>query len=206
MGLDNLAGRAAAVTTAIFILAGCTGDIENPADASPTASATTSPTTVAPGDASPSPSATALTADEVAALLPDSTSPQDFPSADAFASYFLDNYQALAREQPELFAALSSPNCKFCASVMAGYEQARADQVTIAGGDLVILSAHGYGGIQEDGTFGIEYDFETTPLIETDADGTVTREVAESSGVASIIVRYEDHWVVEEVGSEQSGS
>ncbi|WP_174435647.1 hypothetical protein [Demequina flava] len=165
--------------------------------ASPSASPSTSP--------SPSPSPTELSVEEVRAQLPEAALTEDFPGADAFASYFLDNYQGLSQQNPLLFKALSADTCDFCQSVATAHTRLREDGVTIAGGDLEIVSDQGYGGQQVDGTFGLEYDFATSDLVETAADGTVIREVAGSEGRATIIVNFDEHWKVEAVGSDQAG-
>ncbi len=198
----------AAAACAVAVLTGCTGG-DGPVEVSPTADAGSPTATVSPSaspsvTASPTPRSTVLAVDDVIAQLPEEALTEDFPGADAFASYFLDNYQALAREQPSLFAALSDPACQFCNSVSGAYEQSTVNNTTVEGGDVEILSDYGYGGIQDDGTFGIEYQVRTTDLAERDPDGTIVREVEGGEGVASVIIRHEGHWIVEEVGAERT--
>ncbi|MDE0573460.1 hypothetical protein ON058_08525 [Demequina sp. B12] len=199
------AARTSASAVAVFsllALTACTGGggatVTPTPDESPVAAVTETP--------SASPTPTALTEEDVLAALPEQALTEDYPGANAFAGYFLENFQDLAREDPELFVALVDKSCKFCANILAAHDEARRSGTTITGGDVELMSPYGGGGLQTDGTYGIEFDIRTLPITETSSTGEVTASSDGGEGSAAVILAFDERWRVLEVGSTRDDS
>ncbi len=180
-------------------LSACTGGSD------PVASVTPSPPVVSETP-SVSPTPTALSDDELLALIPEEARREDFLSASNFAKFFVGLYPEMMHDQdPGLFSMLSDPNCVFCNNSLGNLADLVASDGSMTGGDVIVEAGLASGGLEADGTTNTSFDAETADTTFLDAAGSVTSRVPGRGGRLGVSLRYDvDHWVVLGVGSEDA--
>ncbi|WP_084104790.1 DUF6318 family protein [Demequina sp. NBRC 110056] len=166
---------------------------------------TPSPTETPSPTPTPSPTATTLTEDEVLAALPPEALVESFPGAVAFAEFFVGLFPELFQEsaQPELFAALSGPDCVFCANALENAATAQERGLTTTGGGIALDSASAQGGLREEPLWQVEAPFTEAAIDYLDAEGQVVDEDGERSGNLVAVLSYEDErWSMADVAFE----
>ncbi|WNM26618.1 DUF6318 family protein [Demequina capsici] len=114
-------------------LAGCAG---SDAIVTESPSSTAAAATAAAG-AAPSPSATALTDDELLAMMPADAARDDVAGAMATAEYFVSAYpEALMAADARVLRAMSLPTCSFCADVVADVDHLAETGERLSAGTL----------------------------------------------------------------------
>ena len=171
----------------------------------PTVSVT--PSVVVSETPSVSPSPTALSEDELLALIPEDARAENFVSASNFAKFFVQEYQRMFVERdPSLLNVLSGPDCEFCQSARDSFAQLEAAGQHREGGDVTIDPAAAVGGLQDDGTYSVTLPMSTGPSETLDAQGVVLGSSGGGSGLAAFSLQYSDaHWVVLGVNVQRSG-
>ncbi|MFV0633601.1 hypothetical protein [Demequina sp.] len=188
-----------------LVVAACGGDPEPVVTPSPSVTPTEVAATVSPSPSpTPSPSATALTEEEVLAAIPEDARYEDYPSSVAFAEFFLANYQNWADEDPQLFSALSEPSCAFCANVVDQYEAANAAGESYEGGGVVADIGSARGGVQLNGTWGVEMLIDVGPVVRRSSGGTLVDESPGGAGEVRMVMAFSGHWRVLEVVATRS--
>ncbi|NYI42595.1 hypothetical protein [Demequina lutea] len=183
-------------------LSACTGDSDPIASPSPSVSTVVTPSP----SPSVSPSPTALTDEELLALIPENARGEDFLSASNFAKFFVGLYPEMMHDQdPELFSMLSDPDCVFCNNALGNLADLVASDGSMTGGDVTVEVGLASGGLEADGTTNASFDAETADTTFLDVAGSVTSTVPGRGGRLGVSLRYDvDHWVVLGVGSEDA--
>jgi hypothetical protein len=116
-------------------LAGCTGDPAPIVTKTPTLP----PSPTETSSTSPSPSATALTDEELLALMPEEAARDDLFGAMATAQFFLEQYAPMFHTgDTRVWEALSAPECTYCADALENAERVRDEGWTVEGGEIVV--------------------------------------------------------------------
>ncbi|WP_297082120.1 DUF6318 family protein [uncultured Demequina sp.] len=194
------------VVASTLVFAGCTGDPEpEPTPATPTPAETVEPSpTPTP---TPSPSTTALTDEEIIAALPPDARAENFGGAQAFATYFLENYIVLLEDQPTVFTGLTVVGCTFCESVERYYRDASKAGEVVEGGSVSVVSEQASGGLdQATGRWTVTVDVEVAPLARYTADGEEVGTSDGGPGRSTLELVFDEHWSVVDVGSEAATS
>jgi len=155
---------------------------------------------------SPSPTPTALSDDELLAMIPQEARGEDFQSASIFARFFLTLYpEMMQTKDSRLFALLSDDTCVFCQNALASYDDLIASNGSVTGGDFTFDAGLASGGLETDGTTNASFGATTAEAVYLDDQGNVSSTVPERSGRLGVRLRYDQgHWSVLGVGSEES--
>ena len=194
------------VTVAVLLggatvsLSACTGGSDPIASPSPSVSTVVTPSP------SVSPSPTALTDDQLLALIPEDARAENFVSASNFAKFFVRLYPSMMQNKDsELFRWLSDDACVFCQNALDSYQQLVVSNGSVTGGDMNVEEALASGGLEPDGTTNASFDVQTTDMVFLDSAGNVTALKSGHGGRVGVGLRYDgDHWVVLGVGSESA--
>ena len=183
------------------LMTGCSGDPEPVVTPSPTPTETVeespSPT--------PTPSATALTEEEILAAIPEAARTEDFPGAQSFTEFFVNLFPTLFQEgaQPELFEALSGPDCLFCQDALENASIADARGDSTRGGEFAFADDVAQGGLRETGEWLVERRFEVSDTDYVDTSGTVFRTTPGGSGLIVARLSFSGGaWTVEDIAFE----
>lgn len=153
------AGAGAAAVALALLLAGCVGD---PA---PIVTRTPSevPTAVHTPEPTPSPTPTALTDDELFAMMPDGADREDLFGAMVTAQFFLEQYSVMFQTgDTRVWEALSGPECGYCADALENAERVRDEGWVAEGGDIVVDETKTQATLRD--------DFTATVLLVADVD------------------------------------
>lgn len=191
-----------ALVAAVLVAGGCAGDPDPIVTETPTAtpalseSPTPSPT--------PSPSATALTDEEVIALLPPDAHIGDIWGAQAFTRFFLLESQEMVRAQDSrLFEAISDPDCDFCNRRVDSLDTYVNGGTALEGGVLTILDSEPLVECTADWECHIEVEVDISEAEVVDDSGqTVESLPPERLHVAVEIVFNGTRWMAAGVGAE----
>lgn len=177
---------------ATVFLSACTGGTDPVASPSPTVS------DVMTASPSASPSPTPLSDEELLALIPEGARAENFGGAVNFARFFLHEYQGMfERHDSALFALLSGPDCKFCASSLQSFAEAESDGITVVGGAVTPSEDVVHGGLQGDGTWLIQFAMRVDEAMYKNADGSLrSTDPAADYNIGMLLDRQEDHWIV----------
>lgn len=201
MGAHRGLLTAVAVTAGLMALAGCTDDPEPIVTTTPTSSASVpespSPSATASSSATPSPSATALTDEEVLALVPEDARDESLAGAANFSYYFLELYPQMFVANPGIaistFDALSSPDCDFCSSSIDSALRTADMGAHSTGGSLTFdRAAVPKGGVQDDGDWVIEFPLSAEPSTTVNSEGAQIASSDGGTGTATIGLAYVD--------------
>ncbi len=188
----------------LVLLAGCTGEGVAGVSVSPSADAGAAEVSAAPTSITPPATAAEVNPVELAEDFPEAQSVEDVAGATAFATRFLSSYHDIVGEAPALFAALTTADCDFCSGVKDHYEQVASENAELSGGAIEARAVDSKSGLQQDGTWAIEFEVDVEDLVRTSSDGA--SEVIDDGGpgLATVILIYEDHWRVQYVGAERT--
>ncbi|MFP5359565.1 MAG: DUF6318 family protein [Actinomycetes bacterium] len=156
-------------------LAGCTGDPAPIVTETPTLP----PSPTETSSPSPSPSATALTDEELLALMPEEAARDDLFGAMATAQFFLEQYAPMFHTgDTRVWEALSAPECTYCADALENAERVRDEGWTATGGEIVVNEAQTQGALTAElaATVVIEASLERAVLVDAIGDETVAGE------------------------------
>ncbi|WP_062287352.1 DUF6318 family protein [Demequina phytophila] len=196
---------AAAVTAGLCAaLAGCTADAEPIVTESPTVVAVESPSPSA--SPSPSPSATALTNDELLAMMPEGAERSDVYGAMMTATFFLEQYAPMFQTgDTRVWEALSAEGCEYCAKGIENAERVRDEGWLYEGGEIVVEDRQTQGSMTGDDTATVLLETRLSKAEVTQSDGTTTR-VGRPGGVTYGVrlVLVADQWLIGGVASEDS--
>ena len=181
-------------------LSACTGD---PA---PTASPSPSPAVVSETPSpSPSPSPTALSEDELLALIPENARPENFGGATNFALHFLSEYpRILTGPTPDLFSLVTASDCIFCNTVKDRIDSSFEPGDSLRGGEVESLQTVADGGLQADGSWSVSFDATIGDLERVNSSGDVVDVDAGGSVRVTVILKYDEHWIVLGVGADKA--
>ena len=181
-------------------LAGCTGDpapiVTEMPTVAPSPTVTSSP--------SPSPSATALTDEELLALMPEEAARDDLFGAMATAQFFLEQYAPMFHTgDTRVWEALSAPECTYCADALENAERVRDEGWTATGGEIVVDPARSQGLLDSEASASVLIvgDLEVATL--ADAEG-VSSQTGEPGAVryGVVLKLINGQWRVAAVESE----
>ena len=170
----------------------------------PTVSVT--PSVVVSETPSVSPSPTALSEDELLALIPEDARAENFGGAVNFAKFFLiESHRMFVDRDSEAFQFSSGPECGFCASVLASYDEHFATNSTVVGGDIEVNPESASGGLQTDGAWLIQFPMVVLEAQYFNADGSLRSNVETAEYNTGVSLAYQDgHWLVLGLNFEQS--
>ena len=182
--------RLSRFVTFAVLLGGATVLLSACTDSSvPTVSVT--PSVVVSETPSVSPSPTALSEDELLALIPEDARAENFGGAVNFARFFVDQYQPLFDLEPELelFDYLSADDCGFCSNALADSAATAAAGAYNEGGTFTWPDQTPRGGLEDDGYWYVTQSFEVTNTTTYMEDGTEYK--TESGGTGEVGVKLE---------------
>ena len=148
---------------------------------------------------SPSPTPTALSDDELLAMIPEEAQREDFFGASAFAKFFVDLYPDLFESppKPELFNKLSAEVCKFCAGALADAAATQDAGAHNTGGEFAWPDELARGGLNDDGYWYVTQAFEVADTVTYLADGSVYKTEAGGTGEVGLKLDFaEGAWSV----------
>ena len=171
-------GGAAFAVAALFLLGGCTGGGDPIVTETPTPTLTGSPSPSA------SPSPTPLTDAELLALMPADAAFPDVRGAIATAKFFTEQFALVFQTgDARVLASLSSPECTFCAEVLADASREREVGDYETGGDLVpTMSDVRANESQTDGFTYVDFRYTQSSVTLHHADGSVDPPQAGHAG------------------------
>jgi len=174
-------------------LSGCTGGSDPVV--TPSASVTAPVVTPSP---SVSPSPTALSDEELLALIPENARAENFGSAVNFARFFLLEYHRMfVEEDPAVFRFSSGPDCQFCVSALDSYDELIGAGGRTDGGELAVEADRATGGLRDDGYWYVGFPFTVAPNSDYSADGELLGEGQGATGTASLRLEWsESRWIV----------
>lgn len=202
--LLRIAAVAVLVGGATAVLSSCTGDPGPIVTQTPSLTATAEPVTPS---ASPAPSVTPE--EELLAMIPENARGEDFQSATQFAKFFVQLYPDLFKKgDPQLFRALSTPSCEFCASALETYDAFIASGNSYAGGDIETPDVVQFtGGLQPDGTWLVQFPMDIASSTTTTADGSSVGTIEAASLRTAVALEFtEGHWAVLGVNFEDGSA
>lgn len=183
-------------------LAGCTGDPAPIVTEAPTVA----PSPTETSSPSPSPSATALTDEELLALMPEEAARDDLFGAMATAQFFLEQYAPMFHTgDTRVWEALSAPECTYCADALENAERVRDEGWTATGGEIVVNEAQTQGALTSERAASVLLDAQLEAAFVANADGDTTQ--SGDPGDVTYGLRLElirGHWKVAGVASEDS--
>lgn len=147
---------------------------------------------------SPSPTPTALSDDELLAMIPEGARAENFGSAVNFSRFFMLEYQRMFDEKDSsLFSFLSEPECVFCESSLSEFADLIGKEGRREGGAIVISDDSAQGGLRGDGFWYVGFLLSVAENRDYDADGTLVE--MESGGAGDVALKLtwrDDHWQV----------
>jgi len=168
-------------------LSGCTGDSDPVVTPSP------SVTVVTPSP-SASPSPTALSDEELLALIPEEARGQDFVSASNFAKFFVGAYTGLFVDGADvgLYRALSAEGCSYCASALANAVETAQAGAHSEGGVFSFPDLLGRGGLRDDGFTYVAQPFALTDATTFGPEGEPLGSGRGGTGDVGVKMRFDD--------------
>ncbi len=198
-----MARRAVAATMlagACVGLAACTGEPEPIVTESPTAVA--SP--VATPSTTPSPSATAISDDELLAMMPEGAERADVYGAMMTATFFLEQYAPMFHTgDTRIWEALSADGCEYCADALANAERVRDEGWTARGGEITVDSELTQAALSSDSDATVVLESRVGDAYLVSSSG-VEEQTGESRRVtyAFSLTLSDSRWLVRAVASE----
>lgn len=176
-----MARAVAAGLAASLLLAGCSGDEEQPRTLPPAPSASPSP---------------------VVLPVPPEATPETAQGAAAFARYFFDVVvnSAYGTVDPRQIEVLSTTACNSCDNIVADIERLRDAGLRVYGKRFKLVFAEA-SPAESDGSIVVDFRFSSDPYLERDASGaTVREEPAQIDQDAQVkLVRRNRAWAVEAI-------
>jgi len=149
-----------------------------------------------------SPTPTALSDDELLALIPAEARRSDFFGATAFLKFYIDLYPGLFIEEPDtaLFDYLSIEGCVFCDGAIRDSAETVAAHAHSEGGVFTFDDSLGQGGLRDDGFTYVGRRFSVTDTATYLADGSEYGTVPGGTGLVALKTKFEKGaWHVYEV-------
>ncbi|WNM26475.1 hypothetical protein RN607_09710 [Demequina capsici] len=177
-------------------MTGCTGDdgIVTEAPFPTTAAETTA------ASASPSPSATALTDDELLAMMPPDAARDDLAGAIATIPVFFDAYvDMLMTSNSQTWDSLSAAECEFCQGARADLAAYRDDGYLLTDGSIRAGTTAATGAIDGDGTAIVSMPLSQSAFTYTRNDGGSMNSAAGEFSATLQLSWTGRHWRVEHV-------
>ncbi|WP_448072787.1 DUF6318 family protein [Georgenia yuyongxinii] len=189
-GRRRVTALAAAVVAAAMVLTACSARADPEVPSTPSRSATTS--------AEPSESADPTLAEVEKPIPLDAMRRDDLAGAEAAAQYFLELYPyVFATGELDQWAAMSHPECVFCASSSQSAQVLHDEGGRQAGGELVFTYVESRAPVDENDYFVVWLDAEERALVRVGADGQILES---HNGLFVefdvVLLRSEDRWLV----------
>ncbi len=202
-----MARRAVAATMlagACVGLAACTGEPEPIATESPTAIASA----VATPSTTPSPSATALSDDELLAMMPEGAERADVYGAMMTATFFLEQYAPMFHTgDTRIWEALSADGCEYCADALANAERVRDEGWTARGGEITVDTGQTQAALTSDTEASVLLTASISAGYVAEGDGAETQTARSRDYQYGVFLAIEDgQWTVAEVVGEESAA
>ena len=180
----SIARNAVGVMAVVLVLCACTATPPSPLPSSsevPAASATPTPRLISP---------------------PERPAAMDVPGADgaaAAATHFLDLYEySYGSLDSTAFAAMSSPECVFCRSVIDDVAEMELNNHTTTGGDYTVINSFGTE-ISPQQWYSAAVQLDQTPSAEIDSIGRVLSETDGGRFQMVLALDWDQSWLVREV-------
>lgn len=184
-------------------LAGCTGAPAPIVTEAPTV-APSPPETSSP---SPSPSATALTDEELLALMPEEAARDDLFGAMATAQFFLEQYAPMFHTgDTRVWEALSAPECTYCADALENAERVRDEGWIVEGGEIVVDSSRTQGALTSEtqASIAIDADAEASTLHSAASPSPTPGSPARAIEFGVVMSLVDGRWLVREVAGREA--
>ncbi|BDZ61500.1 hypothetical protein Lsed01_01301 [Demequina sediminis] len=183
-------------------LAGCTGDPAPIVTEAPTVA----PSPTETSSPSPSPSATALTDEELLALMPEEAARDDLFGAMATAQFYAELLGTIwSGEGADAWIGLATENCGYCASQTDNLRALWAEGATARGGTVHVDESLTRAALAEDGAVVVELTAAVDELLRVDRDGQSTvANPAVSTEIIITLVRPGGVWLVDGVHTEST--
>ncbi len=200
-----MARRAVAATMLAGVCVGvaaCTGEPAPIVTESPTGGTVVVPTEAAAS--TPSAAPTALTDDELLAMMPEGSERADVYGAMMTATFFLEQYAPMFHTgDTRVWEALSAEGCEYCADALANAERVRDEGWTARGGEITVDAGQTQAALTSDSEATVVVQSRIEDAFLTD-DGGVEAQTGESRSVtyAFNLTVADSRWVVTEVASE----
>ncbi len=171
-------------------LSACTGGSDPIASPSPSVSTVVTPSP----SPSASPSPTALTDEELLALIPEEARAENFGSASNFAKFFIDQYPTLFHtgHDGELFQYLSADDCVFCANAITDSVATGAAGAYNEGGTFTWPDQPPRGGLESDGYWYVTQGFEVSDTITYLEDGSQYKTERGGAGEVGLKMAFDE--------------
>ncbi|WP_062297372.1 DUF6318 family protein [Demequina maris] len=203
----RVARRAVAATMLAGVCVGvaaCTGEPAPIVTESPTGGTVVVPTEAAAS--TPSAAPTALTDDELLAMMPEGSERADVYGAMMTATFFLEQYAPMFHTgDTRVWEALSAEGCDYCADALANAERVRDEGWTARGGEITVDAGQTQAALTSDSEASVLLAAELEAGRLLDSSGGV--QSSSRAGAAAYGVRLGftgGHWQVIGVASEDS--
>lgn len=192
---------AALVGGATAVLSACSDSVDPVVSESPSVPVVVTPSPTV------SPTPTALTDEELLELIPESSRAENFGGAANFAGFFVREYQRMfAEHDSALFAFVSGEECQFCASSLQSFAEDEAAGSTVTGGEITPDVDRALGGLQDDGTWLIQFPMSVAEANYFNADGSLRTAVAATNYDVGVLLEWQaTHWSVLGLNLEVAG-
>ncbi|MDN4483781.1 DUF6318 family protein [Demequina lignilytica] len=168
------AGAGAIVIGLALTLAGCVGDPAPIVTRTPSGG----PVVVESPDATPSPTPTALSNDELFAMMPDGADRDDLYGAMVTAQFFLEQYSVMFQTgDTRVWEALSDPGCAPCGDGIGGAHEVAVSGSSVRGGAISVDSSQSRGTLESPGLAVVVLGASVADGYVVDADGAETKSV-----------------------------
>ncbi|WP_156165184.1 DUF6318 family protein [Demequina silvatica] len=179
------------------LVAGCTADAEPIVTDSPTVVAVESPSP----SSTPSPTPTALSDDELLAMLPEGADRTDAIGAMVTAAFFLEQYAPMFQTgDTRVWEALSAEGCEYCENALANAVQIRDEGWTFEGGEIVVVDRSLQGNLEsrEQAVVSMDGVVRSSSLVSPDGKSQPTEPRRELT-FGLVLVLGDGGWRVSEV-------
>ncbi|MDN4491181.1 DUF6318 family protein [Demequina sp. SYSU T00068] len=196
------AGAGAIVIGLALTLAGCVGDPAPIVTRTPSGG----PVVVESPDATPSPTPTALSNDELFAMMPEGADRDDLYGAMVTAQFFLEQYSVMFQTgDTRVWEALSDPGCAPCSEVRAAALDVHQRGASVDGGEITVEPATLRGEIQGNGSALVLFEaaFAEGTVIEADGSERTSGE-ARTLKYAFELAFSGQVWSISDVGTAEA--
>jgi len=145
-----------------------------------------------------SPSPTALSDEELLALIPEYARAENFGGATNFVKFVLGQYEDVYQTgDTRLWERLSADDCVFCSSVIDESAALLEDGGHREGGVITVTDEIATGGIADDGFTYVSRTYSVTETRDVDSSGDVIAVGPAGTGTASFKLKYGNGiWVI----------
>ncbi|MDN4477255.1 DUF6318 family protein [Demequina sp. SYSU T00039] len=195
------AGAGAIVIGLALTLAGCVGDPAPIVTRTPSGG----PVVVESPDATPSPTPTALSNDELFAMMPEGADRDDLYGAMVTAQFFLEQYSVMFQTgDTRVWEALSDPGCGYCADALANAERVRDEGWVAEGGDITVDESQTRAALDEADTASVLVTASVSEYVVWDEAEAIDLQGAVSGYEFGLVMqRGAGGWIVAAVVGEE---